>query len=333
MDLSIVIVNYNTSEHLRSCLDSIYKFTKDIEYEIIIVDNNSPERDIEDFKDLYPQARLYLRDENDGFGAGCNYGAGKSKGKHIAFINPDVVINSNLLKAFYDLLESNPSFAVIAPVYLESDGTESRLYRELPGYLQSIADAYGSFLYDLVRKLFPLSKEDPNAPFESTWVYGSFIYLKKAVFDEVKGFDENYFLYFEDIDLQYRIGNKGYIIQYHPGFKINHFERSSIRSYQGENLYYYHMTRSYLLYMYKHFSFLKRSILRIIAITGILFRSVTIIFRKDYSKKRMQKYSQLYTKFRQYVSSENKLKEGKYFKFTPHLDDREQIIHKDKFWN
>lgn len=333
MDLSIVIVNYNTSEHLRSCLASIYKYTENIEFEVIIVDNNSPKRDIEDFDKIFPQIRLYLRKENDGFGAGCNFGAGKSKGKHIAFINPDVVINSNLFKGFYDILESNPVYAVIAPVYLESDGTESKLYRELPGYLQTIAEAFGSFTYDFIRKLFPLNKENPIAPFETTWVYGSFIYIKKSVYDEVKGFDEDFFLYFEDIDLQYRIGKSGYIIQYHPGFKINHYERSSIRSYHGENLYYYHMTRSYLLYMYKHFSFVKRSILRVIAVIGIFWRAVTIIFRKDYSKKRMQKYSQLYTKLCQYTYSENKLKNGKYYNFTSHFDDREQIIHKDKFWN
>src|SRR6266508_4930543 len=90
--ISVIIVNYNTAPHLRNCLNSIYKFTNIIEFEVVVVDNNSTDRDIESFPKTFPEVKFYFRNSNNGFGAACNFGAAHSGGIHLLFLNPDVIL-------------------------------------------------------------------------------------------------------------------------------------------------------------------------------------------------------------------------------------------------
>lgn len=335
MVLSVIIVNYNTTEHLRSCLDSIFKYTANIEFEVIIVDNNSPNREIETIIIDFPSIKLFLRKKNDGFGAGCNFGANKANGKYLAFINPDVIIASNIFKDYAEKLDNNENIAVISPMYIDKDNDNAviPINKEIPGYNWAIAEAFGNIVNRITDKIKINDSKSIVGPFFVDWVMGSFIFIRSYVFAEVAGFDEDFFLYYEDIDLQLRIRKQNHLIQYDPSHFIKHFERSSIRTFKGENIYYYHMTRSHLLYSYKHFGFLMRLNIRILHLLGIVLRILLLPFRSDFTEKRAQKLLQYCTKFKQYAFyGKNKLIKSKYAHLQFSGEDKKQISSKDKFW-
>ncbi|MBK7252919.1 MAG: glycosyltransferase [Ignavibacteria bacterium] len=97
MELSIIIVNYNTHEYLEKCLYSILKYLRKINFEIIVVDNNSTDRSIEKLEEKFVNVKFYFLNENKGFGAGCNYAAGKSSGKYLLLVNPDIEVTNNAI--------------------------------------------------------------------------------------------------------------------------------------------------------------------------------------------------------------------------------------------
>src|SRR5438046_4611 len=107
MDVSVIIVNYNTSSFVKKCIESIIKCSTKVIYEIIIIDNQSPNRDIEEFQNHYSNTSFYFLSKNRGFGAGCNYGAFRAKGKYLLFLNPDIILTQNCFSTFMEFLESN----------------------------------------------------------------------------------------------------------------------------------------------------------------------------------------------------------------------------------
>ena len=107
MIVSIIIVNYNTHEYLDKCLNSIQKNLKDLDYEIIVVDNDSPDREIEKVELNFPRVNFYFLKKNQGFGAGCNYGVKKSSGKYLLFVNPDIEFTDNSVFKLINFMEEN----------------------------------------------------------------------------------------------------------------------------------------------------------------------------------------------------------------------------------
>lgn len=298
--LSIVIVNYNTYSFLKKCLASIIENSSDIDYEIIVVDNNSPEKDILDVRNDFSQVKLILNDRNKGFGDGCNIGAAAATGNYLLFINPDVQFSGNVNSSMLKLMESDPGIGVSSPIYFEDDGNVTYTYNRFPGFDWNISEAYANVFRRIKGKIFGEKLDYENKVFYVDWVMGSYMLIRRECFERVNGFDTNIFLYYEDIDLQFRIKKEGYKIAYNGFVHISHYKRSSVRSEKGENLMFHHMTRSNLIYMYKHFSFTKRNIIRFIHITGVMFRVISLPLRSEYKNKK-QKMHQYADKFRQYV--------------------------------
>lgn len=300
MDISVIIVNYNTYSYLVNCLSCIIKYTKDLNYEIIVVDNNSPDREIESILDKYPTINLILNKENKGFGDGCNIGAVHASGKYLLFINPDVSFNSDVISVIFNFMEQNLEYAVSSPIYIEDDNTITFTYNRFPGFDWNLAEAFANIIYRVKSKFKNTNPEYLNSIIDVDWVMGSFIFIRKEVFDIVKGFDTNYFLYYEDIDLQYRIKKNKKKIAYNGNAQISHFKRSSVRSNEGESIFYYHLTRSNLIYMYKHFGFTKRNIIRVIHVAGSFIRILTLPFRNEFKGRKKQKFNQYLIKIEQY---------------------------------
>jgi GT2 family glycosyltransferase len=139
------------------------------------------------------------------------------------------------------------------------------------------------------------------------WITGAFLLVRADAFNTLNGFDERYFLYYEDTDFQYRLRNAGYKIVCLYGLSVRHFGNSSVKSEEGEDIYFYHLNRSKMIYSYLHFGFLKRSILRLLNVIGILLRIGTLGFRKRYKgieKRKMQQYRSM---LRIYASGRNRL--------------------------
>ena len=275
MDISIIIVNYNTSVLLEKCLDSIISLISDIEYEIIVVDNNSQDREIKNLATKYTDVNFYFRDLNNGFGAGCNYGFSKSRGKYIFLLNPDTCLVDNMAIDFYNYLENNPDTGVCSALLEDWEGNLQYCFNDFPNIKWELLELTGFLSDRKITKMLNhvLQKSNYTDCLKIDWAIGACLFIRRELYEKLGGFDENYFLYYEDTDLQKR---------------IKHIGKSSIDdSAMGDKIYFLNMHISKLKYFYKYSGLCKVFFVRTINITAYLLRffEVLIRFQSFESKK------------------------------------------------
>jgi N-acetylglucosaminyl-diphospho-decaprenol L-rhamnosyltransferase len=215
-DLSIIIVSFNTREILTDCIQSVIEYTKDLNYEIIVVENDSKDGSKERIKELskkYPQVKLIDAKANIGFGRANNLGTKSAKGEYLLFLNSDTLVFDNAIKESLDHLKKIPKTGVYSCRLLNAD----KSVQASGGHFPTLGNvfAWQLFIDDLpfVGRLIPsfhpqLSSYDRNRQMD--WVTGAFMIIPKKVFDEAHGFDENIFMYTEEMELCYRLHQLGY---------------------------------------------------------------------------------------------------------------------------
>lgn len=335
-DFSIIIVNYNTYDDICSCLDSLRNLRINLSYEIIIVDNNSEDRRIETIIKKYSEVNLNLSSENKGFGNACNIGAKISKGKYYVFVNPDTIFNEDAFTSLFRYMEENDDTAVCTGILENMNKEPVYTYNYFPDIKWEFMEALGRGSHNRIQYLLSKSVivNKLNMPFKADWVIGAFMFFRADVFNEIGGFDEDYFLYYEDVDIQKRVKALNYKIMVIPHVRIIHNERGSVRSFKGENLYYYHMMRSRMLYFSKNINYIKRLIIKIMHFYGIIGRMVFLPFRADFDGKKKQKYLQYKMMYKMLFKSKKKLIADNYSELTKiNLLYKSNEIIKDKFWS
>jgi GT2 family glycosyltransferase len=220
MQVSIIIVNYNTKTLTENCLSSIYLHTKDITYEVIVSDNGSTDGSCNMIKTRFPGVALLENNKNIGFGAANNRGLETARGRYIFYLNSDTVLLNNAVKMFYDFWEQsqdNSRLGALGCMLLNTDLKPTHSFGN-----------FSSAGQELKEKIFVSPKEEtdlpPPLPCEVEYIAGAALFLKNDAFAR---FDERFFLYFEDSDLQLQLaaaGRKRIII---PGPKIIHLEGAS----------------------------------------------------------------------------------------------------------
>lgn len=212
MDVSIIIVNYNTTDLLLDCLRSIYEFTKGIEYEVIVVDNASENNPSGQINALYPNIKLILNNENVGFGQANNIGAKNAVGKYLFLLNSDTVLLSNSIKCFFDFMEINNkdgNIGVVGGLLFDKKGVENESCDIFPSPISVIYNMFGSryFSNNYMHKVMNKLKTSEFCFVD--YVSGADMFMLKSLFDEVNGFDNIFFMYYEESDMQKRIANQG----------------------------------------------------------------------------------------------------------------------------
>lgn len=219
MDVSIVIVNYNTYNLTLNCIKSVFEKTSGIKYEVILVDNASKEVEEKSFEDQFPAIKVIRLAENKGFAGGNNAGLPYAKGKYILLLNSDTILIENSIAATFKYLEDNPKAGVVSARLIFPDGR-----------YQSVAQRFPSIKYKLV-ELFRLqkllSKEfsgkyllgsffDHNKSVIVDWVWGAYFMFRKDLLDQMHGnkLDDSYFMYAEDMQWCWDIRKLGYEIHY-----------------------------------------------------------------------------------------------------------------------
>ena len=238
MDVSIIIVNYNTRDYLKNCIESILKYTKNIDFEIIVSDNGSTDGSLEMIKSDFPQVILIENNENLGFGKANNRGLKVAKGKYIFYLNSDTVLLNNAVKIFFDYFEENGQTQKIGGLgtnLLNPDMTTGFSYGEIfGGNCKSFSDIKKDvFLYALrtwnkfFKSLFgyKLKKIQNNPVCEKKigkvgHILGADLFVKN---DENAFFDENFFMYMEETDLEYQMSKKDFSMFLIEGPQIIHF--------------------------------------------------------------------------------------------------------------
>jgi len=231
VQLSIIIINYNSGSHIEQCLVSVNKAIPGINTEIIIVDNNSNDGSKEDLPSKLPEVKFIFNNENLGFAKACNQGSKISSGDYILFLNPDTVLSETCLTECISFFKTHTDVGAVGVRMLDDEGKflkESK--RGLPSPSASFYKLFG------LTAIFPGSKtiakyyqghlaENENNPVEV--LSGAFMMIKRTVFEKVKGFDETFFMYGEDIDLSLRISQLGYKNYYLGKISIIHLKGGS----------------------------------------------------------------------------------------------------------
>jgi len=226
MDLSIIIVNWNSKEYLRQCVASILAETHGIELEIMVIDNASYDGSREMLRQCYPQVRFIQSDRNLGFAKANNAAFYKSRGRNVLFLNPDTKLLGPSVNIMLRYLRQLPNAGVIGCKVLNADKTiQTSCVQSFPTILNQILDS------ELLRALLPKSSLWGNALLfggengaeEVEAISGACMIVKRSVFEQVGLFSEDYFMYAEDIDLCYKIKQAGHKNYYIPDTNVIHF--------------------------------------------------------------------------------------------------------------
>jgi hypothetical protein len=232
MDLSIIIVCYKGWERLNKCLESLSSFSgKIIKIEVIVVDNNSSDETIHEIEERFSKFRFIKNEINGGFANGCNLGAKNASGEFLLFLNPDTVASESEIEKLLNIARQNPEFGIVSCRQENEKGKYSISYGQFPslfnltGFQRAILGnrslAGGSRIPDNGRQTPHISYPD--------WVSGSVILILCETFKKQDGFDEDFWMYFEDIDLCRRVRNINCEIAFCGSITIEHNHGGSSR--------------------------------------------------------------------------------------------------------
>lgn len=240
MQLSIVIVNFNVKHFLEQCLGSVRLALQGLEGEVLVVDNASDDNSIAYLQPLFPEVRFIRNTENLGFARACNQGWQQSLGEMVIFLNPDTLVPENCFRQCLQFMASHPDAGALGVKMLDGTGNflkESK--RAFPSPLISLYKLTG------LARLFPrspvfaryhLGHLDENQDHPVDVLAGAFMLVRRTLLDATGGFDEQFFMYGEDVDLSYRLqqlplsdGSAHYRNYYFSGTSIIHFKGESTR--------------------------------------------------------------------------------------------------------
>jgi len=226
MDVSIIIVNWNTKKLLKDCLTSIYEQTGNLGYEVLVVDNCSSDGSTEMVKADFPQVILIQNKENRGFAAASNQAIAVARGRYVLLLNSDTLVLDKAIKKTITFADEHPNAGAIGCRVLNPDGTMQPTCFMFPSILNMLLES--TYLY----KFFPKSKFfgreamtwwDRNDVREVDVITGCFILVRREAIEQVGILDKRFFMYGEETDWCYRLKKNGWKVMFTPIGQIIHF--------------------------------------------------------------------------------------------------------------
>ena len=251
MEISIIIVNYNTCDLTLQCLQSVYEKTINVEFEVIVVDNASSDKSIEMIKKMFPQAKIIESVENLGFGKANNLGAKYANGDYLFLLNSDTILVSNVILEFYRFMQQSPQVAACGGSLIDTLGNSVVSHGKFPSLLQEFSDIGFYRLYPKWYKnhLSVGQKANEGDISHVDYLSGADVFIRRSVWDNIQGFFPQFFMYYEETDMFCRMRRLGYNVCLRPMLKIIHLEGGSFDKSQLFNLKKYAMVfKSKVLY-------------------------------------------------------------------------------------
>ena len=263
VDLAIIIVNYNVRDLLRDCLASILASNFAVSYAVYVIDNHSMDGSAAMVRAEFPTVNLYEQPANSGYPAANNVGLravgfgseGKAIPRYVLLLNPDTVLGPQVLAEMWAFMESHPEAGAVGPKLVRQDGSLDKACRRS---FPSPANAF--YRLSGLSRLFPrhprfgrynLEYLDPDQLAEVDSLAGSFMWIRGSVLQTVGLLDERFFMYGEDIDLCYRIKERGWKIYYDPAVTVLHYKGASSRQRSAASI--RHFYRAMRLFYDKHY--------------------------------------------------------------------------------
>jgi GT2 family glycosyltransferase len=228
-EIAVAIVSYNTREHLRNCLATVLTETAS---ETVVVDNASSDGSVEMIRSEYPWVVLCANRTNDGYGGAANQAIARCDAPYILLLNSDTRLCAGALQALSAYLDQQPQVAVVGPRLVNPDGTLQASCYPFPTPLHIFAEE--SALGRLIRYIPGLRRHYlrtwPHTHARTVpWVLGAALAIRREAFEAVGGFDKSFFMYFEEVDLCYRLRAAGWQVHFAPVAMIEHIGGASTR--------------------------------------------------------------------------------------------------------
>lgn len=285
--VSIILVNYNGDQVTIDCLHSIQQQLQAIPYEVIVVDNASSDQSADWVAAQFPTVKLLRQSQNRGFGTGNNMGAAIAQGQYLFLLNTDTILTQDLLPCLVELMEQNPYLGIIGPQLRNADGTlQLSTARSI-----SLWGEYCDLQQKLAYQKYPERRARICRQFqvaqEVDIVMGAALFIRRSLYRELQGFDEQFFMYLEESDLCHRAKLAGWKILYTPAVSLIHLGGYSINktvdrlrlAYRRSQIYYYSkhrpwyeqlLLRLYLVLKFAHGALCQRQPLHISVLRSAL---------------------------------------------------------------
>lgn len=219
--VSLSIVTYNNENEICDLLDSLFQYIKTVDFQVIIVDNASTDGTVEAIKHKNYDITLIENKRNVGFGAGHNAALNKIQSKYHVFVNPDVKIDTDVIGAMAAYLDKNDDIGILTPKVLFPDGTVQLLPKKEPKLKYVLARRIDIRPFRKYREEYEMRAQGVDKVFDIEFATGCFVFMRTDILKKIGGFDERYFLYFEDADLTKCVRQVARV-QYNPHFYVYH---------------------------------------------------------------------------------------------------------------
>lgn len=245
VDVSIIIVNYNTKEHLLKCLESVFRQSKENNYGVFVIDNGSTDGSADEVQRLYPSVNLIRNERNNGFAKAVNQGLKIAVDSYCHLVlNSDAILSDEYLKRLLKFLDNHPQVAIVTGQLLDRDGVPQNSFDNIPTlFSEMVGKGILKFIfpkkYHNKKAFYPdsdfwrdgdsdedkVKQNGPNNRFlEVESVIGAAMLVRQKAIDDVGFLDEDYFLFLEETDWCYRMRQKGWLIYFLPDVKTYHLQ-------------------------------------------------------------------------------------------------------------
>lgn len=232
--VSASIVTYNNENEILGVLNSLYNTSDSFGLEVYLVDNHSTDKTVERVKEKYPECNILQMEKNLGYGSGHNRAISVVESEYHMVINPDIVFTDGIISQFIEYMDSNPDIALCSPKVLNRDGSTQYLPKQRPsmkfllgGFFETKSNIFRHW-----RQEFTMANIQIIDPVEIDFISGCFMFFRTEVLKKCGGFDERYFMYFEDADITRKIQKLGKTI-YNPAIEVTHEWKRENRTLRG----------------------------------------------------------------------------------------------------
>ena len=297
--LSIIIVNWNVRDLLRKCIHSIFLNSRGNLNEIIVIDNASNDGSVEMILNEFSQVKLLVNKENHGFAKACNQAFAIAKGEYFFLLNPDTRVDRLNLDRIAEFMQENSEVAIGGCYVYNPDGSFQESFYRFPTFLNTLGRMFSLFRLLPRNKLtqsFFWSYPHDNVPQNVDRVLGGAMVIRKKTLEDVGQMDENYFLYGEDMDLCYRVQEKGWKISPIPETKVVHFKGESSKK-NLEKVIFLRFKNEFI-FVKKFYPVIKVMLFRILQFIGAVLRLGfwVLYFLIGYKKQRAKESIKGYLK-------------------------------------
>ncbi len=286
LDLSIIIVSWNVREMLAHAIECIYATARSSSFEIIVVDNCSADGSVEMVRERFPQVILIANQENSGFGRANNQGAALARGRYLLLLNPDAFVHAGTVDRLVQFMDAQPDAGSAGPRLLYEDGRLQRSVTAFPTVLTELWTTLGLDRAFPRNPIFGHYKQtfwamDDLRPVDS--LMGACLILRRAVIDQIGLFDEQFFMYSEEVDLCFRLRQAGWMNYFLPDAEATHIWGGSSQRVPAAT--FLRLFRSRVQFFRKHYGepavAAYKGVLRLASVMRIVGGPIAFVLRRD----------------------------------------------------